>query len=335
MNEPCQTAAFAAKFTELPGGEEPYGDPAHPMCGIPSAKDPSVVRSGDRYLMYYSVPDVVPVEAREGAVPGADTLNWGAAIAESRDLVHWSRVCDLMVEGSPFPGGWVAPAVREIGGMFHLFAQGPVPGRVMRDPLMNQGIWHATSADGIRFSLASDGPVFYPKNAWSNGRAIDADVWRAGDRLILAYASRDATETFQMIGLAAAPFGSDYAADKWIDLTPDAPLIAPREPWEGGCTEASTVVEHDGAFWLFYAGAYNHERQMIGLARAIDGVHFERVSCLPAFPHGPEGSWNAWESGHPGVFKDTDGSIYLFFQGKAAQDGPYRLSCRKVEGLGS
>ena len=49
------------------------------------------------------------------------------------------------------------------------------------------------------------------------------------------------------------------------------------------------------------------------------------------FPHGPEGSWNAWESGHPGVFRDDDGQVYLFFQGKATLKGDYRLSCVKVK----
>ena len=49
------------------------------------------------------------------------------------------------------------------------------------------------------------------------------------------------------------------------------------------------------------------------------------------FPHGKPSSWNAWESGHPGVFRDDDGQVYLFFQGKATLRGDYRLSCVKVK----
>ena len=51
----------------------------------------------------------------------------------------------------------------------------------------------------------------------------------------------------------------------------------------------------------------------------------------PVLPHGPEGSWNAWESGHPGIFEDDDGTVYLFYQGKATLKGDYQLSCLKVE----
>ena len=49
------------------------------------------------------------------------------------------------------------------------------------------------------------------------------------------------------------------------------------------------------------------------------------------FPHGEKGSWNEWESGHPGVFQDDDGQVYLFFQGKPTLKGDYLLSCAKVK----
>ena len=63
----------------------------------------------------------------------------------------------------------------------------------------------------------------------------------------------------------------------------------------------------------------------------MDGVNFTRWRNEPVLPHGPEGSWNAWESGHPGIFEDDDGTVYLFYQGKATLKGDYQLSCLKVE----
>ena len=48
------------------------------------------------------------------------------------------------------------------------------------------------------------------------------------------------------------------------------------------------------------------------------------------FRHGPEGAWNAFESGHPGVFQDDDGQVYLFYQGKESLNATYYLSVCKV-----
>ena len=59
-------------------------------------------------------------------------------------------------------------------------------------------------------------------------------------------------------------------------------------------------------------------------------MNFKRWRDAPVFPHGKPGSWNAWESGHPGLFVDDDGRTYLFYQGKATRTGDYNLSCVEV-----
>ena len=324
---PCRVIVFKP----LDGGEMHYFDPVRKLDGKPFAKDPSVIRMGDRYLMYYSACGI-DEKTQSGDVPGARMAKWCASIAESADLVNWRRVGDLVVEGAPFKEGWMAPAVRKLDGKVHLFAQNPVPGAVVDDPFMNQAIWHATSDDGIHFVLAPGNPMFKANNKWSTGRAIDAEVWKAGDRLMLSYASRDKeTGKRQIMGLASAPYGSDYSAEEWTDLSVDKPLFVPEMPWEMNCLEAATVVKRKGIWYMFYAGAFNHERQQIGLAWSADGVHWQRWRETPVFAHGADGSWNAWESGHPGVFQDDDGQVYLFFQGKSTLNGSYSLSCVKVE----
>ena len=149
--------------------------------------------------------------------------------------------------------------------------------------------------------------------------------------MILMYATRDPSQTWQMLGMAEAPYGCDYGPDKWTNLSVDGPFLKPDFPWEQHCIEAPTVIKHKGYWYLFYAGAYNHERQQIGLAVSKDGRHFERIAPDGLLlPPGKEGSWNAAESGHPGIFRDDDGSVYLFYQGKSSQGAPYRLSVCKV-----
>ncbi|MBE7503334.1 MAG: hypothetical protein HS113_24210 [Verrucomicrobiales bacterium] len=55
--------------------------------GRPFAKDPSVLRLGDRYLMYYSMaPSTNP----------ASPKGWAIGIAESRDLTDWQKVGEIL-----------------------------------------------------------------------------------------------------------------------------------------------------------------------------------------------------------------------------------------------
>ena len=308
---PCR----GISFRPLPQGAMLYGDPVHLKDGKPFAKDPTVIRHGGRYLMYYS----------------ACGESWRGAIAESTNLVDWVRVGDIVVDGAPFKCGWVAPCVKKFDGKIHLFGQNPPPGLTNVSDKQNR-IWHATSDDGLHFEFAPGNPVVAARNSWSIPRAIDAETYRVGEKMMMVFATRESPDgKIQQLGLAWAPYGSDYGVDKWTELSVEGPTLKPELPWEGHCIEAASVVERKGIWYMFYAGSYNHERQQIGLAWSADGVNFKRWRDEPVLPHGPEGSWNAWESGHPGVFEDDDGAIYLFYQGKATQTGHYSLSCLKVE----
>lgn len=300
-----------------------YGDLSRST--LPFAKDPTVIEYGGRYLMYYTI------QAYEKGMKPADVAplqeGWNAAIAESHDGLNWTRVGDLDLRDSQGNRIWgcIAPCVKILDGEIHLFYQR------WTESEKNNNIWHATGRDGLTFTNTCDAPIFVPRNDWSINRSIDAEVYRVGHKLILAFATRDKSGEVQMLGMAEAPYGSDYGPDKWTELTTDGPLLRPDFAWEGHCIEAPTVIRRRGVWYMFYAGAYNHEHQMIGLATSSDGYHFERVGDDGlVFPSGEAGSWNAGESGHPGVFQDRRGRVWLFFQGKASQDGNYRLSACRV-----
>jgi beta-xylosidase len=82
---------------------------------------------------------------------------------------------------------------------------------------------------------------------------------------------------------------------------------------------------------MFYAGAYNHEGQQIGLAISQDAVNWTRVSDSPVLPKGDTMDWNSTESGHPGVFIDQDGTKWLFYQGNPDRGYTYYISKRRFE----
>lgn len=75
-------------------------------------------------------------------------------------------------------------------------------------------------------------------------------------------------------------------------------------------------------------GGYSNTPQQIGAAISEDGLQFRRLNRgLPLLPAGPTEAWNGGESGHPFVFVDDDGRMYLFFQGdNPARGYRWRLS---------
>jgi predicted GH43/DUF377 family glycosyl hydrolase len=277
--------------------------------GRPFAKDPSVIRFNDRYLMYYSIPPFGDKRPNDG---------WVIGIAESRDLTAWKKVAELLPaqdcerKGLCAPGAWIQQ------GRVHLFYQ--TYGNGPKD-----AICHAWSDDGIKFTRDASNPVFAPHGAWTVGRAIDAEVFPVGDRLLLYFATRDPAMNTQMVGVAGAPLNSDFSRQHWQQLV-DGPVLKPELPWERRCIEAPTLVRRGDVLWLFYAGGYNNEPQQIGVASSRDGLTWTRASDQPLLPNGTPAAWNASESGHPGVFQDHDGRTHLFFQGNRDQGKTWYLS---------
>lgn len=275
--------------------------------GLPFAKDPSVIRFRDGYLMYYSI-------------KGTDHLGWGIGIARSRDLEKWEKIGELtQTVAGPEAKGIAAPGAVVLEGRVHLFYQ--TYGHWREDALC-----HAVSEDGVTFKRHPGNPIFRPRGKWSAGRAIDAEALVFGDRLLLYYATRDPEMKVQKLGVASAAPGSDFCETAWTDLSVEGPLLEPVLPWEKDCIEAATVCQKDGVVYLFYAGAYNNAPQQIGVAWSTDGVKFTRLMDEPIVPVGKPGTWNASESGHPGVMLDTDGRTHLFFQGNCDNGKSWYLS---------
>ena len=309
-----------------------YGDPSRHE--YPFAKDPTVIRIGKYYYIYYTL-DPYDEDKRPDGI-NKEAAGWHCGVARSEDMVNWTRVSDirLLTAGGREIGYDAAPCVKVFDGQIYMFYQ-------RKSNLTGQNdIWLAKSDDGITFTNAFDEPVFIPRAGWCLPRAIDAEVYRVKDKMILMFATRESpTGRIQQTGMAEAPYGSDYGPDKWTELSVNGPVFKPEYTWENTCIEGNTVVEVDGVYYMFYAGSYNSGAQQIGLATSTDGYHFTRETYYPGspglfYPLGEPGSWNAHESGHPGAFKDSDGQVYLFFQGKASgnrTDDPYILSVLKLK----
>ena len=279
--------------------------------GRPHAKDPTVAYFNEKYFMYYTL------------LPGELDPEKGCRIglAVSEDLNHWEKTGEIFPEADYEKNGLCAPEAQVIGDKIHLFYQ--TYGNRAHD-----AICHAVSADGINFTRNSTNPIFSPQGDWNAGRAIDAEVFLQGDSVFLYWATRDSAYVQQLLGVSVAPLSGDFKRGSWTQLS-TKPLMKPELPWEMNCIEAASVFEAHGRYYMFYAGAYNHEGQQIGLAVSEDLINWKRTSDQPVFPKGKANAWNAWESGHPGVFMDPHGEMWLFYQGNPDRGYTYYLSKQK------
>ena len=312
------TALLLVPLAAIRAAEPPmlWGDSTR--LGRPFAKDPSVIRYGGRYLLYYSMGPWMKQLAPPHAPRG-----WAIGIAESHDLVNWRKIGEILPEQECERNGIVNGRIILLDGKLHLFyntyGNGP-----------HDALCHATSTDGLRFTRDVSNPIWHPTGGWNNGRAIDVDVVEWGDKLIMYYATRDPAGKIQMLHAIAAPRKSGFGHGDWQSLC-DGPVLKPELPWETKCIEAPSVIERGGTLYLFYGGGYNNDPQQIGCAVSRDGVHFRRLfTDKPLLANGASGQWNSSESGHPGLFEDADCQLYLFYQGNNDHGRTWFLSWVKL-----
>jgi len=304
---------------QAPGGLESLAVPAMywgdtSRLGRPFAKDPSVIHFHGRQWLYYSMPPFGDGRTNDG---------WAVGIATSTNLVDWRKVGEVLPAQECDRKGLAAPCAIVIEDKVHLFYQ--TYGNGPRD-----AICHAVSRDGTHFERDPSNPVFRPTGDWNNGRAIDAEVFPVGDRLLLYFATRDPAGRIQMLGVAGADLKSDYSRAAWTQLC-DGPILRPELPWEQQCIEAPSLCRRGEVLYMFYAGAYNNAPQQIGVATSRDGLKWTRLLTSPFLPHGKPGTWNASESGHPGVYVAPNGETHLFYQGNNDRGRTWYLSRVKLD----
>ena len=270
----------------------------------PFAKDPSVIFWNNRFLMYYSI-----CGTSTNGSPGSS--NWSMGIAESQDLVNWTKVGEIVASPAfSFESkGICAPCAKVFNGKVQLFYQTYGNGA-------SDAICHAWSTDGINFTRNATNPVFHPTaSTWTGGRAIDAEVFHFGNKYFMYFATRDPSYTYQITGVAtASDTTTTFNRSVWTLACTDA-ILRPGYSWEGNCTEGPCIIQRNGKLYMFYAGNYNNSPQQIGVAVSTDGYTWSKWSSTPFLANGAAGTWNSSESGHPGIF-DLDGDrSFLFYQG--------------------
>lgn len=171
--------------------------------------------------MYHSIPPM----------KGEPDSGWNIGIAESKDLMNWTKVGEITPapEADYEKKGLCAPGALVKDGKVHLFYQTYGNGK-------KDAICHAISDDGIHFRRNPTNPIFHPAGDWTCGRAIDAEVCEFKGRYFLYFATRDKNYDIQMQGVAVAPGNTNFNREDWVQVT-DSSILYPVYPWEGKCIE--------------------------------------------------------------------------------------------------
>jgi predicted GH43/DUF377 family glycosyl hydrolase len=328
LAEAAPRCRFPGPFNRV-GGEARRTDGQH-LSPYRIAGDPSVIRRGDHYELFFTSAD-----RRRRA---------GIARAESRDGLSWTvwrnaanpdPVMDLALP--PPDDSWEAPGIENANvlvgpdGLFRMYYTG---NRVPEGSL-HFAIGLATSPDGIRWTRHPT-PVLEPMHDWEqpvcgqrgdprschHGGVLEPSViYDARTRLYrMWYAGlgepSDSYRTFR-VGYATSPDGIAWARQSRPVFLP-----AGEGAWDQVWTShVNVVADPVEGFHMFYFGTALAEyrdgaemqRGAIGHAWSPDGIRWERNPANPILRPRP-GQADAWTVGGPTALIEN-GRIRLWYFG--------------------
>jgi predicted GH43/DUF377 family glycosyl hydrolase len=213
--------------------------------------NPSVVRVGGQYWNFYS---------------GYDGKTWRTGKAVSADGINWTKRGLFLSPSAAWEGNYIAAngSALEFQGDVRYYYQGGQPPRIglSGKPVLDLG----------------------PYGSWDERGVADPYVVEAGGELYMYYLGMDRARR-QRLGVARSSDGL-----RWTKLRTN-PILewgAYGEFDENGLGEPA-VWASDGSYWMLYTGRSRSEQRKLGVAKSLDGVHWEK---LP----GAIGGEQAWDS---------------------------------------
>ena len=193
----------------------------------------------------------------------------GAALAQTR----WEQYPVNPVLGPGDPGSWdelarVEPAVLFDGSVYHMCFAG------YDDASIGGGFGHATSLDGVDWTLDPNNPVLTPgdpgewdETLW-NRPAVNHD----GSQFHMWYGGEDA-QGIARGGYATSPDGSTWT--KYFDN----PVIDVGLPgsWDDRHVRPSAVVLDGDTYRMWYASWGFQSLAAIGYAESTDGIEWNKL----------------------------------------------------------
>jgi len=258
-------------------------------------------------------------------------LLWGSwrpkkslALFGSSDGIHWSE--PVIVLGPNPETSWEEninrPVVVKRDGLYHLWYTGQANGKSF--------IGYATSPNGLNFVRQSKTPVLAPEQPWEKTSVMCPDVlWDPSlGKYRMWYSGGDQYEP-DAIGYATSGDGLH-----WTRHNPN-PIFTPDRSiaWEQYKVTACQVVQHSGAFYMFYIGFRDIDHAQIGVAQSVNGISGWRRHPANPIIRAEPGNWDGDACYKPFAILDGDRWL-LWYNGRHKTLEQIGLAVHKGESLG-
>lgn len=299
----CWSQDWTAKFTKHPDNPVLSGLPETIMC----ASDPTIIKEGDTYHMYYTDNEKVVNEDTDD--------DWAAAIAHatSKDCVHWKH------EGIVIPtkkDAWDEATEtsfiwKEPGKDYHLFYGGYdfVDGGSLHNSAMGLRI----SKDHSDYKPHPESPVLKrTQGYYDEANLFSMDIVKEDDTYYMIYTGW-APKTYPNYGIGIIGATSKdliHWEKKGVVLQRDT-----SEPYRSSIvSEACLVKGPNGKYYLFFCGEGADEKNRIYVAEGPKPFGPWDINSTPLINQGEP---DAWDGGHitcPEVIIE-DNTVKLWYAG--------------------
>ena len=227
--------------------------------------------------------------------------------AEPRVHYEWApRDLPVLPHGSP--GDWdshdaLNPSIVRRAGTYFNFYSG-FDGQTWRTGL-------ATSADGLAWK--KEGIVLSPEPRSGEGSYIAANGYALFDQGQFWYWYQAGNKETPRLGLARSREGR-----LWHKTAFPVMDFGPRGSWDECGLADPYVLKVGHYFYLFYLGEDRARRQRLGVARSLDGEHWQKLRSNPILELGEYGTFDEMGLGEPAVWI-AQGYYWMLYTGRDAQ----------------
>jgi predicted GH43/DUF377 family glycosyl hydrolase len=223
-------------------------------------------------------------------------------------------------EADEWPGlmRWVESVVL-VDGTYHMFFTGT---RVYF--WVDHEIGHATSTDGITWTMDPNNPVMVPETEgdWDVSLFFGLAVIHDGIQFKMWYGGID-PGGWGAIGLANSEDGSSWTRHSGNPVFEHGAIGS----FDAGLIFPGTVLRRGGRYQMWYSGSTEpsvYEPSTIGYAESPDGVSWTRHPG-PVVDRGSETAWDRSQVYSPGVL--FDGWLYhMWYTGNVVENGIFKSS---------
>ncbi|MGV6814007.1 MAG: hypothetical protein ACWA5W_03240 [Phycisphaerales bacterium] len=215
--------------------------------GLFMAADPSVIRDGDTYRMYFTGFLSEPDRSVIGIATSSDGINWDWATTTDDN-----NPISIALDGRP--GQWdqylETVHVMKVGDEFWMYYTGYIPNETILVSPYEIGL--ATSPDGINWTRVSDDPVYrLAQSGPDNGAMTSPAVVQWNGMFFMIYLGWQLDDQggfvdFRIRG-ATSPDGINWTRREQPVFGPPSDEL----PWLDSAIEPTLLQASDGMFYLF------------------------------------------------------------------------------------